>query len=33
MDKFGSVVDKMYTKLGSKYLDSLRDKTQLLRGV
>jgi hypothetical protein len=31
MDKFGSVVDRMYMKLGSKFLSSLRVKTQLLK--
>ena len=30
MDKFGSVVDRMDMKLGSKFLNSLRVKTQLL---
>ena len=29
LDKFGSVVDRMYMKLGSKFLSSLRVKTQL----
>jgi hypothetical protein len=31
MDKFGSVVDRMNMKLGSKFLDSLTIKTQLLK--
>ena len=31
MDKFGSVIDRMNMKLGSKFLDSLRIKTQLLK--
>jgi len=31
MDKFGSVIDRMDMKLGSKFLHSLRIKTQLLR--
>ena len=31
MDKFGSVVDRMNMKLGSKFLNSLRIKTQLLK--
>ena len=31
MDKFGSKVGKMNMKLESKFLDSLRIKTQLLR--
>jgi hypothetical protein len=30
MDKFSSVIDKMNMKLGSKFLNSLRIKTQLL---
>ena len=31
MDKFGGVIDRMNMKLGSKFLNSLRIKTQLLR--
>jgi len=31
MDKFGSVIDRMDMKLGSKFLNSLRIKTQLLK--
>ena len=31
MDKFGSLVYKMYMKLGSKFLNSLRVKAQLLK--
>jgi len=31
MDKFGSVIDRMNMKLGSKSLYSLRIKTQLLK--
>jgi len=31
MDRFGSVVDRMNMKLGSKFLDSLTIKTQLLK--
>ena len=31
MDKFGSVIDKMNIKLGSKFLNYLRIKTQLLK--
>ena len=31
MDKFGSVIDRMNMKLGSKPLNSLRIKTQLLK--
>ena len=31
MDKFGSVIDRIYMKLGSKFLSSLRVKTQLLK--
>ena len=31
MDQFGSVIDRMDMKLGSKYLNSLRIKTQLLK--
>ena len=31
MDKSGSVVDRMYMKLGIKFLSSLRIKTQLLK--
>ena len=27
MDKFGSVIDRMNTKLGNKFLNSLRIKT------
>jgi len=30
MDKFGSVIDRMNMKLGSKLLNSLRSKTQFL---
>ena len=30
MNKFGSVIDRMDMKLGSKFLNSLRIKTQLL---
>jgi len=30
MDEFGSVFDRMNMKLGSKFLNSLRTKTQLL---
>jgi len=30
MDKFGSVIDRMNMKLGSKFIDSLRIKTQLM---
>jgi len=30
-DKFGSVVDKMYMKIGSKFFSSLRVKTQILK--
>ena len=33
MDKFGSVIDRMNMKLGSKFLNSLRIKTQLLKGL
>ena len=29
VDNFGSVIDSMYMKLGSKFLSSLRVKTQL----
>jgi hypothetical protein len=32
IDKFGSVIDRMNMKLGSKVLKSLRTKTQLLKG-
>jgi hypothetical protein len=32
MDKFGSVVEIMHRKLRSKFLNSLRIKTQLLFG-
>jgi hypothetical protein len=32
MNKFGSVIDRMNMKLGSEFLNSLRIKTQLLRG-
>jgi len=32
MEKFGSVIDRMNVKLGSKFLSSLRIKTQLLKG-
>ena len=31
MDKFGSVIDRMNMKLGSKFLSSLRNKTQHLK--
>ena len=31
MDKFGSTVDRMNMKLRSKFLNSLRIKTQLLK--
>jgi len=31
MDKFGSVIDRMNMKLGSKFFNSLRIKTQLRR--
>ena len=31
MEKFGSVIDRMNVKLGSKFLSSLRIKTQLLQ--
>ena len=31
MDKFGSVIDRMNMKLGSKFLSSLRVKTQSLK--
>ena len=31
MDKFGSVIDRMNMKLGIKFLNSLRIKTQLLK--
>jgi hypothetical protein len=31
MDKFGSVVDRMNMKLGSRFLNSLRIKPQLLK--
>jgi hypothetical protein len=31
MNKFGSVIDRMNMKLGSKFLKSLRIKTQLLK--
>ena len=31
MDKFGSIIDRINMKLGSKFLNSLRIKTQLLR--
>jgi hypothetical protein len=31
MDKFGSVIDRMNMKLGSKFPNSLRIKTQLLK--
>jgi hypothetical protein len=30
MDKFGSIIDKMDMKLGSKFLGSLRIKTSFL---
>ena len=33
MDKFGSIIDRMNMKLGSKFLDSLRIKTQLLKSL
>jgi len=32
MDKFGSVIVRMNMKLGSKFLNSLTIKTQLLKG-
>jgi hypothetical protein len=31
MDKNGSVIGRMYMKLGSKFLNSLRIKTQVLK--
>ena len=31
MDRFGSVVDRMNMKLGSRFLNSLRIKPQLLK--
>ena len=31
MNKFGSVIDRMNMKLGSKFLNSLRIKTRLLK--
>jgi hypothetical protein len=31
MDKFGSVIDRMNMKLGSKFLNFLRIKTQVLK--
>jgi hypothetical protein len=31
MDKFGSVIDGINMKLGSKFLNSLRIQTQLLK--
>ena len=31
MNKFGSVIDRMNMKLGSKFLNFLRIKTQLLK--
>jgi len=31
MDNFGSVIDRMNMKLGSKFLNPLRTKTQLLK--
>ena len=31
MDEFGSIIDRMKMKLGSKFLKSLRIKTQLLK--
>jgi hypothetical protein len=31
MDKFDSIVDRMYMKLGSKFFSSLRVKIQLLK--
>jgi len=31
MNKFGSVIDRMNMKLGSKFLNSLRVKSQLLK--
>ena len=31
MDNFGSVIDRMNMKLGSKFLNSLRIKTRLLK--
>ena len=30
MDKFGGIIDRMNMKLGSKFLNSLRNKTYLL---
>jgi hypothetical protein len=32
MDKFGSAIDRMNMKLGSKFFNSLRTRTQLLKG-
>jgi hypothetical protein len=32
MKKLGSVIDRLNNKLGSEFLNSLRIKTQLLRG-
>ena len=31
MDKFGSIIDRTNMKLGSKFFNSLRIKTQLLK--
>ena len=31
MDKFGSAIDRMNMKLGSKFLNSLKITTQLLK--
>jgi len=33
MDKFGSEIDRMNMKLGSKFLKTLRIKTQLLKRI
>ena len=33
MNKLGSIIDRMYMKLGSKFFSSLRVKTQLLDGA
>ena len=33
MDKFGSVIDRLDMKLGSKFLNSLSVKTQLLKSL
>jgi hypothetical protein len=32
MNKFGSVIDRMNMKLGSKFLNALRIKARLLKG-